>query len=358
MNISKVANGLILNDDFNNSYNPEWDIVPNDIDRVLFNEDSISLLPKKDSPIEMLIPAPGGKFVMQTELSYSPSEISDTAGIIIKSVTGCSVEAEFSYEESIPNEYKFIKITHTENYIVNLRSSKDGNSWDDLGNSKLYDGNYLGYYINGTISKLHLKNCLICKDKFIVIQGIKGADTVELLDSTGSDIIKKYNLDFIINGDKFLVDVEKLLWPIENITLCINTNNGNTSSHDLGNLYGGDVFSFDPELVFSVDGKDDNLNSIELGEVSSSEKNYTLKVLNNSLDYKIGKLVIEPTSAYDRGYHMAYIHSLDSNFNEKSKELEISVAPGQEFKCIVRIEKESKFINIDGDFNFNVVFIE
>lgn len=358
MSISRVSNGLILKDDFNNSFNPMWDIFPNDTSRVLFKEDSIVLLPENNSPTEMLIPCPGGKFIMQTEIEYNPVVESDAAGVVIKSVTDCNVEARFSYEEGVINEYKFVKFTHDDGYVVNLRASKDGITWEDFGNSKLYDGNYVGYFVDGEQAGFEIKNCFICRDKYLVIQGIKEGDVVNLLNSNNEDIIETLNLDYIIKGDKFMLDISNQVWPIKDIRLVINFGKSNGSIHHIGDLYGGDVFSFEPELLFSVDETNETPKGFDLGEVYGLARNYTLRVYNNGTEHKTGKLVIDAISTYEQGHHMAYIYPYDSDFDTKSKELEVSIGPGQEFVCIVRIVKESKYVTIDGEFSFNVVFMK
>lgn len=352
MKITKISTGLILKDDFSNSFNPAWDFFPNSLDRVLFNEDSIVLLPKKSEPLEMLIPSPrDGKFVMQTEISYNPQSENDIAGCLMKSITGNVAECEFTYEEGIPNTYKYLSLSSDENYIFNLRASADGKNWDDLGNTKFYDGNYLGYFINGNDAEFEIKSCVLCRDKFIVIKGIKPTDKVKLIDSRHIDLIKAFNLDCVLNGDRLIIDIGKVIWPIKNVSISINS----SDNLKLEELYGGDVFTYDADMLFEIE----EIEGFELGKIYGKAQNFTLNVTNNSASEKTGKLVIDAVSTYDIGHNMAYLYNIDeTNFNKNQKELEVTLGAGQTIKCIVRIDKNNNQATIEDDFKFNILFIQ
>lgn len=351
MKITKISTGLILKDDFSNSFNPAWDFFPNNLDRVLFNEDSIVLLPKKSEPIEMLIPSPrDGKFVMQTEVKYIPLCENDTAGCLMKSITGNVVECEFTYEEGIPNNYKYITLSSNENYIVNLRASSNGVNWDDLGNTKFYDGNHLGYFVNDGEAELEIKNCILCRDKFIVIKGIKQSDTVKLIDSRNTDLIDTLKLDSVLRGDRLIIDIGKTLWPIKDVSISINS----TDVLNIAELYGGDAFAYDSEILFEVEG----FENFDLGQVYGKAQNFTLNVTNNGTSEKTGRLVVDAVSTYDVGHNMVYLYSIDeTDFNKNQKELGLTIGAGQTVKCIVRIDKNNNYVTIEDDFKFNILFI-
>lgn len=352
MKITKIATGLILKDDFSNSFNPAWDFFPNSLDRVLFNEDSIVLLPQKSEPLEMLMPSPiDGKFIMQTELNYNPLSENDIAGCLIKSITGNTVDCEFTYEEGAQNNYKYLSLSSNENYIINLRASADGRNWHDLGNTKFYDGNYLGYFINGSDAELEIKNCVLCRDKFVVIRGINPTDTVKLIDSKNTDLIELAGLDYVLKGTKLIIDVSNILLPIKNVSLVIN----NVNVLNIDELYGGDAFDYDSNILFEIEGTE----GFDLGEVYGKAKNYTLTVTNNSNNERVGKLVIDKVSSYDKGHCMAYLYDIDeTDFTKKQKSLDMTISAGQTMKCIVRIDKDTSYVSLEDNFNFNILFVE
>lgn len=355
--ISKLFTGLIFHEEFNNSFSPKWDILPNNLDRVLFNEDSISLLPSNNELLEMLIPYPSDcKFHIKTEIEYNPTTIDDVGGMIIKSTTGYTTECEFSYNEASLNEYRFINLNCNDKSIINLRASKDNINWDDLGNTRFFDGNYVGYFVKGNEAKLNIHNFIMCSDKFVSIQGVNNDSLVEIIDTDGYDIIKKYKLDCMIINGNAIIDIENLSWPIENVTLSVTKGSEMPITLNINKLYGGDVFSFEPELLFSVDEIDETSNGFNLGKIYGRTKTYTLRVYNAGVEQKIGKLVIEPTSTYDTGHHMAYIYPFESDVDTKSKELEVAINPHQEFKCIIKIVKDTTYTTIDDEFGFKVVF--
>lgn len=355
--ISKIFTGLVFHEDFNNSFSPKWDILPNNLDRVLFNEDSISLLPNDNELLEMLIPYPSDcKFHIKTKIEYIPKNINDIGGMVIKSTTGYTTECEFTYDESTPNEYEFINLNCGDKSVINLRASKDGYTWDDLGNTRFYDGNYIGYFIKGNEEPLKIHNFIMCTDKFVSIQGVSNSSLIEIIDVDGYDIIKKYELDCkVINGNA-IIDIENMSWPLENVTLSVTQESGMPTTLTVNKLYGGDIFSFEPELLFSVDEINESSDGFNLGKIHGRTKTYTLRVFNSGLEQKIGKLVIEPVSTYDNGHHMAYIYPFESECDTKSKELEVAINTHQEFKCIIKIVKDTTYTTIDDDFGFKVVF--
>lgn len=355
--IVKVSSGLIMRDDFNNSFSPLWDFFPNNMNRVLFAKDSIVLLAENNEPMEMLIPTPNdGDFVMQTEIEYRPSKEGEVAGCLIKSITGNIVKSEFNYEENEQEQYRYIKLSSNKSYIVNLRASKDGIKWYDLGNTKFYDGNHIGYFINGEESAINIRNCLMTKSSYITIHGISEGDRVYLNNDAGTDLIRKYNLDTKLSGDRFIIDLGPMMLPLEKIALTVTSQSAETTYIMLDEIYGGDVFKINPDIEMSVENtqSDDIYN---LGEIIGEEQVFTLVLKNNSQKIKTGTIKIEELSSYEKGHEMAYLAPLD-NYNLSLKKLEgVTLVPGETFKCLLKVRKESKYITIEDDYRFSVVFI-
>ena len=355
--ITKVSSGLILKDDFNNSFNPLWDFFPNNMKRVLFAKDSILLLPEKDSPMEMIIPVPNnGEFVMQTELIYKPTAPNEFAGCLIKSITDNKVECEISYNPDETEQYKFIKISCNSSYIINLRASKDGEIWDDLGNTKFFDGNYIGYFINGEKSGLAIKECTMCKSSFIVIHGINSEDKVLLNNSDGVDLITKLDLDTSLKGDRFIIDLGPTMLPLRDIALTVLSPNGTTYTM-LDEIYGGDVFKINPDIQIYVEKYSEECGTFNLGEIIGEEQIFTLVLENKSDTPKNGIIKVEALSSYECGHKMASLAPLDRpELNLKSLK-DVSIQPKSDFKCLLKVKNNENFLTIDDDYKFSIIFV-
>ena len=346
-----------MRDDFNNSFSPMWDFFPNKMNRVLFTKDSILLLAENNEPMEMLIPTPNeGDFVMQTEVEYRPSKEGETAGCIMKSITGNIVKSEFVFKDEQQEQYRYIKLSSNKHYIVNLRASYDGNEWYDLGNTKFYDGNHIGYFINGEECGINIKSCLMTKSSYITIHGVGSSDKVFLNDKNGVNLINKHRLDTKHSGDRFTIDLGPLMLPLEDVTLTITSPTSGSAYLMLKEVYGGDIFKINPDIdmiIEEIDSKD----VYDLGEIVGDEQIYTLVIRNSSDRVKTGVVKIEELSSYEKGHEMAYLAPLD-NYSLNLKRLdEVTVVPGSEFKCLLKVKKESKYISIEDDYKFSVVFI-
>lgn len=352
--INKVSDGLLLKDDFNTSFNPEWDFFPNSYDRVLFDEDSIIISHKESEPLEMILSVPkSSSFVLQTEIEYNPVTVDDKAGCLIKSVTENIVKCEFFYEEDVINKYKFIKMDCNENSIVNLTASINSINWANLGNTKFFDGNYIGYYTDSKDADLKIKNFILYKSKYISILGISKNNEIKLLDSNGNNLISTKNLDILIQNNKAIIDISTLLCPVCNIKIVVN----NTEIF-INELYGGDIFYYDSELDFCIEEATIINGSFELGDVSTEGKNFTLNVTNNCETRKCGKIKVDQFSSYNIGYNMAYLYNYDeTDFSFINKEIDIDINSGQTMKYILRIAKNDDYIYIDDNLKFNITFI-
>lgn len=351
----KLFSGYIFKDDFEGSMNPMWDIFPSNSNRVAVNSDSVTIL-KGEDEAQLLINTPeSSEYVFQTELVYNPTSIGE-AGCILKSITENFVECEFSYDENDISNYRFVKIFYSHNYIINFRASKDGVIWEDFGNTKFIDSNFIGYYICDTNTDLEIVNCNIYRNNFITIKGLLKDCNISFLDKKGNKIIE--NFDIKVVEDTATADFSNVLFPVKDVTLVVTNKKGELFRETIKELYGGDILSVNNSVYFEVKDIGSKVQDFNLGVISDDYKLFELDVVNTNDAQIDGILKIIPTSNYDKGNFMAYLSEYTSIEDIKElKEIKVSIPGGSTSKYFIKIVKDYKYITIDNNFSFNVVLV-
>lgn len=354
MDLVKVSNGMLFEDNFNNGFNSMWDIFPYSHNRVVCNEDSISIMPGEY--IEMLLNTPATEFEMYAKIAYISNLQSDQAGCMIKSVTGEVIECELSYENNI-NTISHIKLKRNSNGNVYLRASSDGIVWLDYGNTYFKDGYSVGFFNDSFNSQLDIDNVVIYKNDNVVINGVSSTDTISLYHN-GVDITLDKTVDLSVNGNRATLDLCNCIIPLNDCKIVINEGSANESSIIVDKLYGGDVFEFSPDMYFTIEDVDGNdTYNFNLGQINQHEKTFIICLHNNSNDTRYGKICVEPVSSYDKGFNMVSLQPIGADASDGTKELECVVIPGGTFKCLMTIKKDSTLVTIDEDFNFSLTFV-
>ncbi|MCC0781717.1 hypothetical protein IR152_00930 [Clostridioides sp. ES-S-0108-01] len=353
--LNKISTGHIFSEEFNGTMNPLWDIFPSDNNRITFTGDSIKILENTDKT-ELLIPSPKDSgYVFQTYIRYEPKE-SNNGGCIVKSITENYIECELSAEIE-PIYYSYLKVMYSDNFVLNLRASKDGLNWEDFGSTKLLDSNSIGYYLNDNKNALEIFNCEMYKSNFITIIGIDKTQSIKIYDENNKEIVT--NVDMKYTEDSVVIDLSSKLFPINNVRIEVESGGRLSDTITIDKLYGGDVYSFEPEIRFIVDEANMDNGDFDLGLVQGKERVYELQVVNEGNFTKTGILKIVGVSSYDKGDSMAYLmpYGDSSGSSELSKELEISLLSGTTTKFLIKIIKDSSCITIDDKYSFNIIFM-
>lgn len=353
--LNKISTGHIFSEEFNGTMNPLWDIFPSDNNRITFTGDSIKILENADKT-ELLIPCPKDSgYIFQTHIRYEPKEFNN-GGCIVKSITENYIECELSSEIE-PIYYSYLKVMYSDNFVLNLRASKDGLNWEDFGSTKLLDSNSIGYYLNDSKNALEIFNCEMYKSNFITIIGIDKTQNIKIYDENNKEIVTNVDMKYI--EDSVVIDLSSKLLPIDNAKIEVESGGRLSDTITIDKLYGGDVYSFEPEIRFIVDEANMDNGNFDLGLVQGKEKVYDLQVVNEGDFTKTGILKIVGVSSYDKGDSMVYLmpYGDSSGSSELSKELEISLLPGTTTKFLIKIIKDSSCITIDDKYSFNIIFM-
>lgn len=353
--LNKISTGHIFSEEFNGTMNPLWDIFPSDNNRITFTGDSIKILENADKT-ELLIPCPKDSgYIFQTHIRYEPKE-SNNGGCIVKSITENYIKCELSAEIE-PIYYSYLKVMYSDNFVLNLRASKDGLNWEDFGSTKLLDSNSIGYYLNDSKNALEIFNCEMYKSNFITIIGIDKTQNIKIYDENNKEIVTNVDMKYI--EDSVVIDLSSKLFPIDNAKIEVESGGRLSDTITIDKLYGGDVYSFEPEIRFIVDEANMDNGNFDLGLVQGKEKVYDLQVVNEGDFTKTGILKIVGVSSYDKGDSMVYLmpYGDSSGSSELSKELEISLLPGTTTKFLIKIIKDSSCITIDDKYSFNIIFM-
>lgn len=354
--LNKISTGHIFSEEFNGTMNPLWDVFPSDNNRITFTGDSIKILENVDKT-ELLIPCPKESgYVFQTYIRYEPKESNNNGGCIVKSITENYVECELSSEiESI--YYSYLKVIYSDKFVLNLRASKDGLNWEDFGSTKLLDSNSIGYYLNDNKDALEIFNCEMYKSNFITFIGIDKTQNIKIYDENNKEIVT--NVDMKYTEDSVVVDLSSKLFPINDVKIEIESEGSLSDTITIDKLYGGDVYSFEPEIRFVVNEANMDNGDFDLGLVQGKDRVYELQVVNAGDFTKTGILKIVGVSGYDKGDSMAYLmpYGDSSGSSELFKELDITLLPGTTSKFLIKIIKDSSCITIDDKYSFNIIFM-
>lgn len=355
MALIRSSIGKILEENFLDNHIPLWDMMPNDPSRFTYDN---SLKISGGEYIEMLIDTPRTDFVMSVDFEFDITTKGDVCGVLMKSTTGHIIEGQVEVSPYDSESYSFMKLSRNEDSNVYFRVSSDGLSWKDKGSTNFKDGHSLGFYNDSLTSELVLTQVTICSSNFVNINGISRTDSLSLYNSKGEDLLKSGVVDYDLKGNNAFLDLSNLHFPLKDVEIVINENHPRETRLQVDFMYGGDSYEFEPEVYFTIEDFHGNaLNGFHLGEINQTEKHFVVVAHNEGYATKHGTIAVESISSYDRGDQMAYLYSYGSDFTGDSKQVGCTIIPGDHFKCILVIRKDSKYVSIDEFYNFKLSFI-
>lgn len=352
--IIKASSGLLFKEEFKGNISLLWDLNPNFPDRVAQNGDSISLLPGAKR-VELLVPIPlQSGYVMQSRITYHPTQEVEKAGITFKSVTDSQIDLEICGDDALTCTNA--KLTVDEYGILSARTTKNGHDWNYHGNTKLTNMNHLGFYIaeNTMNDEFMIHDCIMYKTNFVTINNFDRTTYIKLFDSAGNEItdsfiIKKYN-------SKLVIDCTDMIFPLNDITINVYDRTTDDLIHQgvLNDIYGGDTYEYNYNVDFYIN--DTLLNSFDydLGGISG-EKIFELKIVNKE-QYELTdrKISVTYASLLNSGHKAVDI--AEENSDDFYDSITTTFAPGETKKFKIRVIKNKTYMQVDGDYKFNILF--
>lgn len=352
-NISKSSSGLLFEEETWTDLSLLWDLSPNDPSRVVFNSNSISLLPG-DQRLELLISAPKERgYVMQSEIEYSPILDTEAAGNTLRSVTDNYIDLEIRGDSAELCSYT--KVIVGDDAILDAKCSKDGSNWLDYGNTKIIDMNKIGYYIGAgtTSTPFNIKKCVMYKNNNILINNFDRTNVLKLFDAhnvevTDKFVVKKKNTQMVIDGTNLIFPIDYL-----KVQSCNRTSGEVYYEGELTNIYGGDVYEYDYEVEFFINEVLLTDTIYNLGTINE-DKIFSFKISNKeSYPLKDRKLKVSYYSIYNPGYKLAQLAPGDSD--TFSTELNITLGAGETKVFKLKAIKDNDITNLEDEFKFNII---
>lgn len=353
-NIIKSSSGLMFSENFGNGMSLLWDLSPNEQDRVVKNNDSISLLNNNSSRIKMTIPIPTeNNYIVQSKISFEPVSSNDKAGLTVESLTDIRVDFEVCGDDEIKADY--MKLCVDEYGILSAYASWN-NKWINYGNTKLNNANSIGFYNESEKSPIKLYDCIVYKNNFITINGFDRKNYIKVFDKnhneiTGDFFIKKYNTRIVLDGIYNIFPIEELTVDIYRIV-----DDTLVTSHTLTNIYGGDVYEFKYDLELKINNQiienDDKL--FDLGEISKDTV-FDITITNKeSFDITDKTVRISYYSYLNNSYKFVKIaKEQDDKFNDKIEN--INFLSGSNTKIKLQINKNTIYSELDEQCKFSII---
>lgn len=353
-NITRANSGFIFSENFDDGdMSLLWTLSPNLKDRVVHNDGSITLLPGKDR-MELLITMPNETgYVMQSDLKYIPSNENESAGITFRSITDSTVDLEVRGDTSH-------KVSHTKmsvddyNVLSATGSDNSGINWKEYGNTKIIDMNKIGFYIGEETSNdsIEISNMTLYKSNYISFNNFDRKNIVRLYDINDAEITD----DFVIfrTNNSVKIDGTEMLFPIEYLKVrSFDRDTGELRYEgELHNIYGGDVYEYNYNIDFFIDGVKLENDTYDLGIVSQ-EKEFILKIVNKeAYDILDRHLKVDWYSFLNPGYKGVSLADIDDDvFHD---ELNISLLAGESKNYKLKISNFKHYLNLDDRYNFRI----
>lgn len=359
--LTKASSGLLYEEKFGVGLSLLWDFVPNNLNRVKINENSVEILPGEER-VEMLMPCPASSGWMgQIHLSYSGRTSTESAGFVLKSITDNIAECELKGDTR--ELYDYMKVELDDSYVLSLKASKDGIYWKDFGNSKMLDANKLGFYINELTQydPLVLKDIVICKSNFITISDVPSDSTVAVYDAKDANITHR----LIVNktNNKLVIDGSNMLFPIPYLKFkFLDKEFNELRVIELSSIYGGDTFDFNYDISFMIEGRELTNQGNSLDTVTGSYKLYSLQIRNDeSYDLVNKTLKIEASSAFNPGHLPVTIaetttHDDTPNLDFK-RSLVVSFMSHENKNFFIKIERSNNAPILDSEYRFKISLV-
>lgn len=350
--LAKSSSGLLFSEKFHGDISLLWDLSPNNQDRVVQNNDSISLLQGNEN-IELLIPIPTeSQYIVQSKIEYTPQSEDDKAGILFRSVTDTVVNFEICGDDNITCTNMKASVDDY-GILYAYASSNNGATWKNYGNTKLVNMNIFGFYNYGQNKELKIYDCIVYKSNYITFNNFDRTTYIKLfkdnVEITNNFDIKKYNT-------RIVLDCINKIFPLNNIEVKVynRSDDKEIASKVLNEMYGGDIYEFNYNLEFKIN--DDVLDSekmYDLGRISN-DTIFNLIITNKeSYDIAGKSLKVSYYSLLNRAYE--YVEIAEETSDDYSKSIQTSFTPGESKIFKLKITKDVLYSEINSDYEFSII---
>lgn len=351
-NIIKASSGLLFSEDFGADTSLLWTVSPNFPDRVVQNSGSISLLPGTER-MELLIPTPdGSSYVLQSDTDYNPTVAADTGGVTLRSLTDSTVDFEVIGDNT--KVFKYSKCTIDNYNVLSAIGSTDGLIWQEYGNTKVTNMNKVGYFMGAgtTTDSLDINDCKIYKNNYIIFNNFNRTNLIKLFDATGVEITNNFILKK--RNTQVQLDGTEIIYPITTLIVRVYDRDTLALLHEgtINNVYGGDIYEYDYNVSFYINGVLLTDTLYDLGLISASQE-FELRVVNNEA-YALSsrKLSISYYTYTNPGYQSVDI--AEANSTDFKKELNVSFTAGEAKTFKLKVSDYKTYLNLDDSYRFKI----
>ncbi|MEC0276794.1 hypothetical protein [Peribacillus frigoritolerans] len=265
MAIFKLQSGLIFDDQFQN-LDPRWINSPSgqvSIDNnymVLNHSDGI------DGTKSLFELPSENNLVFQVEAEYIPTEIGDTAGIVIWNNALNKLEFLESVEQMREDEYPIWQARKRGNLWSFF--AQRSNQWEMFDSAVILNPPMAGVVLKGTNNDsfvpLKIKRTILCKGTSVTVGNLSGGYRIELVDE--DDQVVKYQ---VVPENFAGVDLELPTLPFTGSLKIFDKPTTEfpggrlLSEHlELVEFFGGDVYLYGTDLAIIFNGKELNTKGI------------------------------------------------------------------------------------------------
>ena len=348
-NIIKSSSGFLYEEKFEGDMSLIWDISPSNNNYVEINSDKVSITPNGDR-VELLIPSPSDNgYVFQSDIEFNPASDLDVAGVVMRSITDNYIELEICGDDNISTNA--IKVDYSPGGVVSAKYINSNNEWVEAGNTRIYDINKIGFYAEPSCTeKFSIYNLVMYRNNFITINNFTN-DRYKILEN-GVDITNKFRVKKYSN--RLILDGSNIKFPMDLEISEYDENNKLTSTYSFTDVYGGDIFEYENDITFIINGDILNKDVYDLGPVDYI-KEHSLKIINNeAFDIKNKTLKVEAYTAFNEGYKQVSIYNNETNTYENEINMDLSAGEAKEVK--LKIERDRGFVTFDSDYKFKIIF--
>lgn len=352
--LNKTESGLLLYEDFKQS-SLIWTPSPNNYQDIEFGENGLRI---RHSELykTITLEEPQGNFSFMCKINHKPIDADDIGGVIIMSNDTFYAECqsyvatkpshitnsnqleeqiidfindfldkyvEYSVDDgniieedtdgstnvstgtSRPSQfvdvmYPYIKCTKT-NTLYTFWASADCINWIEVGNTELPDSNRIGFFLYSfekdiTNSNFYIEYAVLYNNNYVIIDGIRENQDVELRTHDGALIYDMNSNTVIRRNNQVFIDTTLLRMPFENVRLVVLQNKQIINEYLIYQLIGGDRYSFWHDIKVFIDEKELNQEELyDLGTFYHHDQTIRIDIYNQE-EYELIDLSVNITS--------------------------------------------------------------
>lgn len=291
-------------------------------------------------------------------VTYSENDREPDLNGVIDTGTSIKPGTEPTDEELMENniKYNYIKFSKVLNRYT-FHVSVDSYNWIDIGSCKLDNGGSIGFFYYSTTnekviakSKFMAHRVTIYSSKYITIRGINtDIYEMEIYDKNKNIVLRTdnrtYYNTFSRHKDELVLNTTSMPVPIEDAKLRIyrtGSYNNTIREYELGDIYGGDIFTLDKNIGIYIDNV--KLNPNEIYDIGSFYRgnHYIMISIKNEESFRLSNISIKVLkySEYYGGEQYIYIALLKETDTVALKDLKYSKS------ITIDALRESETVNI------------